>query len=184
MSYLALDLSKRSAGWARWRPGMDLPECGTWELGSEVTSAGRAFLRLHQRLDEIHRATPIESIAYEKPLNLGANSSQTTEETLFVLIGLAAHVVSYAEARGVRQCRDVPMGTWRRHFLGPVPRGTRSADLKSMAMARCRELGMSPARHDAAEACGILDHSLMLAGIVPPWRARGRTLFEGRANAA
>lgn len=171
MAYLALDLSKRSAGWALWHRGLERPLAGTWALGDECTSPGRAFGRLHRSLDELHRTMALKTIAYEKPLNLGHGSAQTSEETLFILIGLAAHVDSFCAARGVRHCHGVHQATWRRHFLGKMKRGTRSAALKDMALERCRELGMTPGRHDAAEACGILDYVLSLDHVVPPWRA-------------
>jgi len=37
-------------------------------------------------------------------------------------------------------------------------------------MRRCKELGFEVQKHDAAEACGILDYQLSVAGILPPWR--------------
>ena len=49
-------------------------------------------------------------------------------------------------------------------------RGTKSVDLKAMAMSRCRDLGFDVNRHDAAEACGLLDYQLSVAGIIAPWR--------------
>ena len=182
MALLTLDLSKRSAGWALWRPGMDLPVCGTWELGSEVTTAGRAFARLHERMNDIHRVTPLDEVRWEEPLLLGMGSHHSTPETQHVLIGLAAHAESFCEAVGIRRRGAVSAATWRRHFLGKLPRGTRSADLKQMAMEACCRLGMAPTRHDAAEACGILDHALFLGGVKPPWRIpAGETLFERSA---
>jgi hypothetical protein len=64
----------------------------------------------------------------------------------------------------------VNVATWRRHFIGPMPRGTKSPDLKAMTMKRARELGFSPVGYDEADAIGILDHQLHLDGITPPWR--------------
>jgi hypothetical protein len=51
-----------------------------------------------------------------------------------------------------------------------MPRGTKSADYKHLAMSRCRELGFDVIKHDAAEACGLLDYELSVEGIIPPWR--------------
>lgn len=185
MAYLALDLSKRSSGWAWWAPGHDLPVCGTWELGSEITSPGRVFLRLHQHLNDIHTVTPLDAVTYEQPLNLGAASKFTNADSDRLLVGLAAHVQSYCEAKGIRHCRPVSQVTWRKHFLPAFKRGTRTPDLKQMAMDACRALGIEPRRHDAAEAVGILDHALFLAGVEVPWRAAAAgELFEaGRAVA-
>lgn len=175
MTHLALDLSKESAGWARWEPGMDRPECGTWELGSGIlTSPGRVFMRVHQRINEIHTVTPLTSVSYEKPLYLSVWQRNAHEEAHLLLVGLAAHVHSYCDAKGIRICRSVEMATWRRHFLGKFQRGTKGAELKAMAMSRCFDLGIKPNRHDAAEACGILDYALHLEGIDRPWREAGR----------
>ncbi|MEA3044555.1 MAG: hypothetical protein QOH47_2393 [Sphingomonadales bacterium] len=170
MSYLALDLSKRSTGWAHWAPGMAVPACGTWELGGDLTSAGLAFLRLHQRINEVHSVTPLECVIYEKPLDPATMGRHSSFDVAFVLIGLAAHVDSYCEAKRILRCSSAHQATWRKHFLGPMKRGTRSMSLKEFAVERCRQLGILPGKHDAAEAAGILDYRLHLDGITPPWR--------------
>ena len=77
--------------------------------------------------------------------------------------------MSFGEACGIRW-RPVNIAAWRRHFIGSMPRATKSIDLKHLAMQRCRELGFNPAKHDAAEAIGQLDYQLSIEGIVPPWR--------------
>jgi hypothetical protein len=173
MTHLALDLSKASAGWALWDPSLAVPACGTWELGSTITSPGRVFMRLHQRLNDIHTVTPLQSVSYETPLYLDVWQPAAHKEAHLLLVGLAAHVESYCDARGIRICRSVSMATWRRHFLGKMKRGTKSPDLKAMAVTRCLQLGIKPSRHDAAEACGILDYALHIEGIAAPWRAAG-----------
>jgi hypothetical protein len=173
MTHLALDLSKRSAGWAVWTDGLDIPFCGSWQLGDELTVPGRTFCRLHARLDEVNKDYPLRSVTYEKPLNLGIGVAQTTEETLFVLIGLAAHVDSYCTARGIPICRGVHQATWRRAFVGKIPRGTHSRDIKDLCLARCKQFGFrTKGNHDAAEAAGVLDYALCLEGIMPPWREK------------
>lgn len=174
MTHLALDLSKWSAGWARWAPSLDLPVSGAWELGSEVSTPGRVFARLHQRLDELHKATPFESISYETPLYLDVWQPSAHKEAHLLLVGLAAHVHSYCDARRIRICRSVQMAKWRRRFIGPMPRGTKGPELKEHAMARCRELGMTPRTNDEAEAIGILDYVLHLEGYAAPWRITER----------
>ncbi|HEX5183607.1 MAG TPA: hypothetical protein VFW19_10710 [Allosphingosinicella sp.] len=170
MTFLALDLSKKSTGWALWHDGQERPACGTWELGSELTGPGLVFLRLHKRINDIHIVTPIDSVTYEKPLDPATLGRNTSFDVPFLLIGLAAHVESYCEAKRIRHCAHVHQATWRRHFLGSMRRGVRTPDLKAYAIEQCRQLGIMPGRHDAAEAVGILDFSLHLAGIVPPWR--------------
>jgi hypothetical protein len=168
LTVLALDLSVKSTGFALWNGG-DKPNCGTWELAGGITHAARAYVRLHRHLRDINDATPLDLIAYEDPLPPHSVHGQTSIDVLKASAGLAAHVQSFAEAMGIRHC-GVHQATWRRHFLGAMPRGTKTPDLKHMAMQRCRELGFDPVKHDAAEACGLIDYQLSVEGIIAPWR--------------
>lgn len=168
---LALDLSKRSTGFALWGTSMAKPVSGTWSLGSELTSAGRSFLRLHQCMNDLYQIHPFEIVIYEEPLNLGPGAGVTNKDTIFTLIGLAAHVDSYCEAKGVRKVRSVNQSSWRRHFIGSMKRGTKTKQLKEYAMERCQQLGFKPQRHDEAEAIGILSYMCAMEGIVPAWEA-------------
>lgn len=186
--YLALDLSKRSAGWALWDDAHERPVGGAWSLGSEFTPAGGVFLHLFQELNALSKAcgeedgrSAFDDIVYEEPLNLGPHGAPTTKDTIFLLIGLAATVDLWAEAKRVRRLRSVNQSSWRRHFLGSIPRGRRKDEFgnpvkqppinwKSLADERCRQLGFRPRTHDEAEAYGLLDHQLHIAGVTPPWR--------------
>lgn len=178
MAFLALDLSKRSTGFALWEEGMARPACGTWELGSKLTGSGLTFLRLHQRINDIHIVSPIDCLAYEKPLDPGTLGRTSNFDIAFVLIGLAAHVESYAEAKGIRQVSAVHQATWRRHFVGSMKRGTRKMTLKDFAVERCRQLGIETRKDDEADAVGILDYTLSIAGITPPWRMENALVAE------
>lgn len=160
---------------------MERPVLGYWPLGDELTSAGTTFLRLHHRLNDLHMVSPFDNVLYETPLNLGPAAGITNAETQFLLIGLAAHVDSFCEAKGIRKYRTANMASWRGHFLGSIPRGPikdalgnklkrKPIDWKSLSMERARELGMNPRRHDEAEAFGVLDYQVDLEGITPPWR--------------
>ena len=169
MDVLALDLSKRAAGWARYRSGDAKPAFGTWKLGSEVTSNGRAFLNLHRNLADQCAFGKPDLIAYEMPLMLGPAAGNTTAETQEILIGIAMHAESFCEAK-VIGCQSVNMSTWRRHFIGSMPRGLKRATLKDYVIKRCQELGLNPADDNQADALGILDHALSGRGILPPWR--------------
>jgi hypothetical protein len=168
-TFLALDLSIRSTGFAVWSSGQAVPASGTWELAQSVDWAPRAYVRLHSRLMDLQRLAPIDEIVFEEPLPYAAVKGHTNITTLRSAAGLAAHVESFAEALGIRH-RPVNLASWRRHFIGRMPRGTRTPDLKAMAMRRCRELGFDVQKHDAAEACGLLDYQISLAGIIAPWR--------------
>jgi hypothetical protein len=170
VSYVALDLSIRSCGWAMWSPGQERPACGTWELASDVSWAARAFCRLHRNLLDLHKLEPIEALTFEEAVPAHKLQGFTNAVTLAAAAGLAAHAMSFAEALGI-QWRSANIAAWRRHFIGKMPRGTKTPDLKHMAMQRCRELGFDVQKHDAAEAAGLLDYQLSLEGIIPPWRA-------------
>lgn len=168
MRFLALDLSVKSAGFSLWETGWEKPKGGTWSLGASLEDTARAFLRVHQNLNDIHSVAPLDWIIYEKPVDPASFGHRTGFDVPFALIGLAAHVDSYCEAKGI-PCRCVPMATWRRYFIGKMKRGTKSKQLKEYAMERCRELGFSFQKHDEAEAHGILSYFLNLRRIETPW---------------
>lgn len=170
MSHVALDLSIRSSGWAVWSPGQEKPACGTWELAPHIDYAARAFVRLHRNLYDLHRLEPIESLAFEEPPPTHMLRGQTNAATEAAKYGLIGHAMSFCEALGI-PWRSVGIAAWRRHFIGAMKRGTKTPDLKFMTMKRCRELGFDAIKHDAAEACGLLDYELFIRGIVPPWRS-------------
>lgn len=170
MSFVALDLSIRSCGWAMWSRGQRLPAAGTWELAPHVDYAARAFVRLHRSLQDLHRLDAIEELVFEEAIPAHQLHGHTNAVTLAAAAGLAAHAASFAEAMGIRW-RPVSIVAWRKHYLGKMPRGTKTPDLKHMAMTRCRDLGFDVQKHDAAEACGLLDYQLSVAGIIAPWRA-------------
>lgn len=169
-TWLALDLSVKSTGWALWSAGEERPAFGTWALADSIDWAARAYVRLHGHLMDLHRLSPIDFLCFEEPIPAHMLQGHTNAVTLAAAAGLAAHASSFAEAVGARW-RPVSIAAWRRHFIGRMPRGTKTVDLKAMAMTRCRELGFDPARHDAAEAIGLLDHQLSINGIVAPWRS-------------
>jgi hypothetical protein len=174
---LSLDLSKRSAGFGCWGPEDARPVSGAWTLGSEFTSPGRTYAKLHENMSDLNALNPIDAVFYEEPLDPRFLSGATNKETVAVLFGLAAHAESWADAMGCRVIRSVNQVTWRRHFLGPVgrPRGENgkkiAVDWKSLAMDRCRALGFKPAKHDEAEALGVLDYACDTLGISMPWHA-------------
>jgi hypothetical protein len=162
ITVLALDLSMKSTGFAFFDEERAKPECGTWELAGGIKHAPRGYVRLHRNLRDLNDRFRFDLIVYEDPLPPHSVHGHTSIDVLKASAGLAAHVESFAEAMGIA-FRPVHQATWRRHFLGPMPRGTKTGDLKHLAMARCRELGLEPTKHDAAEACGLLDYQLSLA---------------------
>jgi hypothetical protein len=174
MRVLALDLSKTSTGWATCAPGDRIPASGYAVLGSEWSSRGRVFAKLHMVLTELRQVHGhFDAIFYEEPLPAAALQGFTNIETLRLAAGLAAHTESWAEAMGVRVVREANMASWRRHFIGKMPRATKTAQLKDKAMERCRELGFRPRRHDEAEAIGILSYACDALDLSPEWDRAG-----------
>lgn len=188
LSVLSLDLSIKSTGFALLCGGEAKPVFGTWELAGDVQHAPRAFVRLHRNLKDLNDATPFDVVAYEDTLPPYMLRGHSDAATVKALAGLAGHVESFCAAMGIR-CRAVNQSTWRKHFIGSMPRGTVSSDWKHLAMTKCREFGLEPAKHDAAEAIGLLDYQLSVEGIAPPWRQEHllqrqlRPATDGRAAA-
>jgi len=170
MRVLGLDLSKRSTGWACWAPGDERAHSGTWILGSEHTTRGRTFAKLHQHMSDLNKLGKIDAIFFEQTIVPAQLQGHTNIDTLLVLSGLAAHAESWGEAMGCRAIYAVNQSTWRRFFLGKLPVGMRSTDLKDMAMKQARRLGFHPTKHDQAEAIGIMDFGCEQLGLNPPWR--------------
>ena len=188
MAHLALDLSKRRTGWAMWSPGWSTARFGSFVLGSEYTSDGAVFDKLHTEMNGLWKLQKFENLYFEEPLNPAQLAGHTTIQTIWLLCGLAAHAQSYGHARRCRMVKAVNVENWRRDFIGSFAvnderakarRARKGGDkrasardtLKALTIERCRQLGFMPSCNDEADAIGILDYSLALAGIVPPWRA-------------
>jgi hypothetical protein len=58
-----------------------------------------------------------------------------------VLSGLCAHAESFGYAVGLRSVQAVNVTSWRRHFIGKMPRGTKTKQLKDYVIERCRSYG-------------------------------------------
>lgn len=171
MKLLGLDLSKRSAGLAGWDGKSSHPVVLSKELGSNVTNHGRVFARLHGTMNELWIVCGgFDAIYCEEPLQPQALGGHTTFDTLYLAYGLCAHAASFAEAKGVR-FHPVNQTVWRRHFIGPMKRGTKRATLKEYSMQRARQLGMTPRNDDEADAIGVLDYACDREGLTPPWSA-------------
>lgn len=187
MKIIALDLSKRSTGWAAWQPGWDAPRFGQWVLGSEYTSDGQTFAKLHQRLSEVRQVVcRFDTVAMETPITPSQLQGFTTIQTIRLAIGLAAHAQSFAYAMGCRPVTEVNVASWRPDFIGKIEdqrvksevRRKRKAgdkkvsgrdELKYLTMLRCQQLGLSPRTNDEADAIGILTYCLLSNDITPPW---------------
>jgi hypothetical protein len=172
MKILALDLSKRSAGWAFYEEGAGQAHHGVWDrLGSEHTGRGQLYYKLFEQLTGHRKVFGFDRIYAEEPVNLIPNSVATTAENIWISVGMGAALELFAYNFGLKLVW-VHQARWRRHFLGRMPRGTKSVDLKEYAKERCRQLGLKPLRHDDAEALGVLDYACDLERLSPPWSAQ------------
>lgn len=183
MRILALDQSESSTGYAVWGEDDARAVTGAKVLGSEYTSPGRVFANIHELMTDLNRVGRIDAVFYETPRHLSGWNVQSNANSHLLLVGLAAHIESWTAAMGCR-ARSINMSTWRRHFLGKMPRATQASELKRYAMMRARELGFKPRVHDEAEAIGILDFACDALGILPYWRAENPLVqqFAGRAR--
>lgn len=169
-TWLALDQSLSSTGFALWNGESELPFLGHWKLAPDMTWRARGYVRLHKNMMDLHRVSTLERIIYEEPLSQASLQGGTSIATVQMLAGLAAHIESFAEAVGARH-HAVNIASWRKHFIGSMKRGTKTPDLKAMTRTRCREFGADPANFDESDAFGILDYELSMNGVIPPWRA-------------
>ena len=184
MSILALDLSKRSTGWSILPEGADKPIFGTAVLGSEFTCDGQTFGKLHQILSDLRKICQFEHIFYEQAIHPASLTGHTNIDTLRVLSGLCAHVESFGYAVGCRTVTAVNVASWRRHFVGRMPRATKSKQWKDYCIERCQQYGWSPRNSDEADSLGLLDYGCEIRGFTPPWRVGEilRPLLAGTAR--
>lgn len=182
MTYLALDQSKSCTGWAHWEPGTDAPRYGHWVLGSEYTSRGAVYAKLHRCLSDHHKVLGFDRLYFEEPITPGQLQGGTTIQTISLLMGIASHIESFGAIRRCRMVKEVNVTSWRTDFLGrdahqSIKRAAKAAQrsardpLKAATMERCRQLGFAPKKNDEADALGILTYSILLDGVTPPWLA-------------
>jgi len=171
LGIIALDLSKRSTGWAIWALGWENPRYGSVQLGSEYTSDGQTCIKLHRTLADLRSTIcKFEVIYYEKPLTQlqrGGASNAAND----IQIKLVGHAESFAEAiPGIRMSQGIDLASWRKFFIGSMKRGTKTKELKDYTMERCNQFGWKPRNNDEGDALGILDYAINLQGILAPWR--------------
>lgn len=179
MAVLALDLSTAGTGWALHEPGMERPFFGTFALPANPDQVGKPMEHLRQKLAEKHETYGLDHIVFEEQ-HLGSAFDKKKQKqrpisprTLKRIYALAGMVEWFAFRLDVI-CFSVPIGTWRKHFIG---RGDYGGDeAKQRAVDQCRLYGWHVPDHNAAEACGILDFYLalldkeMAGGYTRPWR--------------
>lgn len=188
MKLLSLDLSKSRTGWCIWHRGWAAPRYGGVTLGSEFTTNGGVFAKLHTVLADLHAAIGFEVIYYEQAINAANLGGNTNIQALDLAAGLSAHVQSFAHAYGLR-AYAINIATWRKDFItadlvkdaqarararrqNTGKKASARDELKQHTMDRCKQLGFRPANFDEADAIGICDFALDFhEHITPPWRA-------------
>ena len=163
MAILALDLATVT-GWALHEEGMEAPFFGSVRFPSIAEENGPTLEGLRVLLGEKHAAFGLTEIVFEAQHIADGMGVKNT----YKLIGMGTFVEWFAFKIGAR-CYSVPIGTWRKHFIGigNLPREA----AKRRCLATCQRLGWHTMEEDAAEACGILDCYLsMKTNYERPWR--------------
>ena len=158
---LGLDIATKT-GWAVGLPRSS-PIVGTIAVSGTV---GQKCVGLFRSLDAIVTEHEPDLIVFEQPIH--AVPRQGSSITLRLALGLCA-VAEMVAAKHAIKVLEVPMGTWRKHFIGvgraPAWAGSatkRRQWLKNMAIQRCRDLKWGDLSDDEAEACGVWDYASSL----------------------
>ncbi len=182
MSYLALDLSKSSTGWALWRPGMSKPIFGVWHLGGPKTTRGAAALKLNRNLTDLRKVEKFDFMFVEAPV-AHVKRKGTSERNVRLALSLHAHTESFASSKGMdNRFFEYTPDSWRPEFIGRdenamIKRAARLAEksasdpLNAACKERCRQLGIQIRKDDEADAVGVLTYGILKRGITPPWLA-------------
>ena len=155
---LALDVATVT-GWAAGNRLSNQPSVGVINLKDGRGIGGKLGL-LTRQLSEIVEQYEPEMVIFEQPwLGSGQRSSQTMRLALSLCAGVEL-VASWYDVK----CLEVPIPTWRKHFIGAgrKPKGESSNWCKVQAQHRCKVLGWGDLTSDQAEACGIWDYAMSL----------------------
>lgn len=163
-----------SLGWAASLDGAT--ESGVIDLRLAGSRVGKRLLRCHDSLARLMKRYDVAALWCEK-VWVNEKTHQETARTLFGIQGIAEMLAAEFHA----SFHLVQPVTWRAHFLGKVPRGTKRKELKRLAVQRCRMLGIEPRTDDEAEAVGILDYGLAQAKLASITGAGPLFVGEGAA---
>lgn len=147
---------------------MERPASGSFELPTIEGNLGIVGFRVHVELNRLHQVHGFERIYFEAPIG-PQKKKNTNLFTIQKALAISSHIESFCYAKNIR-CRQVPMGSWRRYFVGKGA-GETSDTFKSWARERCRQLGWNVKNNDEADACGVLAYAVSLdPAFSPPWR--------------
>lgn len=159
---LALDLA-RSTGWAVGAPEKRAV-FGSFHISYGV-DGGAA--KMHNHVQGLIQEHQITRVFFEQPIKGAADRSKGGNyHKMRYLMGVCYLVEAIGE---LHQCKvyEVPIGTWRKHFLGAG--NYKRDDAKRAALTRCKQLGYRPHNDDVAEAIGILDYACSLYSKAHGW---------------
>jgi len=153
---LALDIAT-TTGWAFGSLGQK-PFHGVIRTQGGIGEKLASFSNI---LEELIRSYDPDLIVIEQPLHSIPRAGSS--KSLRLLLGLCAMAECVGHWHNI-PVREVPMATWRKHFIGAgrAPKGEPRDWCKRQAMHRCEVLGWGEMSDDEAEACGILDYALSL----------------------
>lgn len=145
---LALDLSSHT-GWAVDAPGGgDKPLSGVVDFDLHGDEYGPTFSAFRNFLNDAVCIHEPEVLAFEAPLMPHGGNFMTSEQTVRLLIGLAAHAEQIGHAMGLETV-ECNVQTVKRFFTG-----TGRAQKADM-IARCNAIGWPVKNHNAADALAV-----------------------------
>ena len=155
---LAFDIATVT-GWAAGDHLASRPVSGLISLKDGYGIGGKMDLLTRAIELKITEFDP-DLIIFEQPwFSAGRGSAATMR----LAIALCATVELVAKWHDIRVL-EVPISTWRKHFIGVgrAPKGESGKWCKEQARQRCRSLGWGDFTDDQAEACGIWDYAQSL----------------------
>ena len=148
-----------TTGWALYDSGRPLAEITTGLLkcdsGTPEQKAAEMGKMAHLLLSGAAKAA--DKVVIEEPLRVivGYGGGRINPAAMASLNALAGAVCAVAALHG-KPVITAPVASWRKGFLGYArKKGMAAKDYKRACMERCRLLGISVARHDAADAVGV-----------------------------
>lgn len=145
----AFDISKTRTGWCFGVP-LRQPVFGSFSLSGETDEV---YHRLHKRVWRLFEEHRPNQVFFEQPFT-GRNP-----KTARILHEMCGAFQLTCRLYGV-PVFEVPIATWRKHFLGT--NHFRREDAKRASVTRCRQLGLTPQTDDEADAIGIWDYASSL----------------------
>lgn len=169
---LFIDIATRF-GWAVGAPG-ETPTAGSKRAAPAGASPGEVFKGFGSWLNDFCKTTMPSAVFYEGFLDPRELGGQTNQQTMFMLIGLAAWCEGVCASRGIYNVQRANQSTIRRHFLG---KGYDAKNPKPAVMRQCDILGWPYADDNAADA--LAGWSYATAQLAPQTAHAVTPLFAG-----